>query len=1728
MKNFKTGLTLLFTVISMSLFSQTFYNGRINGQGDGVVTNFEVADAGDSLELTITTSIGGVFPVRIPKGAALGVDLDSIKNVIFQDSTIQLVNINDDTLSASIPFTQILNDLNIFAACPTGQVRIGLNCVDTAVFNKKIIVTDNLTLDSTISIDDGQGTIVTLDFKNYFNTVDTDSQSLNLTGLVLEITRGNTVDFAPAVAELVGDSLVNYVTVTALGDSLANYVNRQELLDSLANINFDFDTALVNQIVSDSLLAHKVVVTNNMNLDSTILIDNGFGDVVTIDLKPHLTTTKIGFAADVGTQFIAGNGDQVAFTSTQNIITTEMLGNVVNIKLIDGSVQNQVIKWNNTTNQWTLDTLSSQEIVYNTNIVGIETVRLALDSLFNEQYFFETMGISFASSTGYSGAKAVLNKSNQEIANLKFKSLSTVLGIDENTDSIIYDVDSYDYARINLTSSHVNYSRPDATRDHDKVIEIDATSFSPEPQFRYSVGNLRKESRHFLKFNVPTNRNISVRTQTDNSGATFFPISVDGNLVDSIILTNTENMYLEMYWDGSQMVYLHSSNDNIGETVEDYVFGFGAYSVNGVDTNHLYFTWGRDEFSGFVDGVGVGAPNGILDTLIVEIGISEEELMQHSASSITMENDSVNICAEELGTIAVVDMKGAGNERSNFFFDGATIASEYAGKQAVARSITGLGSNTSNTTNPLLLPVTEKRYLRAKVTFHNSATLTPTELDTAAVIAQGLSTNVHPIYPDSQFVWMILDAPVAFVQTSAGASDDSRIFVEYADIITPAKVNMNDAVLKLNNTPELTSEPSYYLAKDENGIVSQFPVQNVQIEDVFDIECDEYHIEGAIPDFETTDANDDFEDFDLSTLIDAPELGLFVANEKDELGIRSGNIITLPAGEWHINYYVEHPSYDWGGSNSQADLGVFHAKIKLGTNIINGVNGDANVVAASIINRKLILSVPTTLELGITADANLGSPDLEDFAISFTAQKKCVIVEDCNLVSKQDSIVGDTTWQFVINGKCEYDTVISVQNIPPSLQEIVGDSLCHLDELGQKIVGTCVALSNITSSTFRNVNSIQSKQVIEGADTCTIISYYDTNGQLYHRDSICSIWHVQSSESKPLIADFSGRYDNLTTYFDDVRINGIPITQFQKVVNGTVTGNDLALTSTGSNWGTSGASSVTELRGDGHLSFKVKNNATVGMGGLSYKEADDPDQHYNSVDYQWHISVNQIYVYERATARTANFPVSVGDSLTVSVKDRIVYYSQNSDTMYISTVPIQINTVKKEIREIAREVQFLPERMNQIETQFSQILNSELDTSYEINNSPAYFLSLDTENNVTKSAPNTSTTIAQNYIHSLFAPADTTLLWGDIPSTNSMGVRDVKRYSFGEWNHVEWYSVPTKVYVDEVEYNLTTGQSNATPYTEGGDNSLTPYSLLYNNVSGQSEILDPNASAASPAGCTDCNWVFLQYAKQAAKNKRKLTVFVHYAIGGLDIENWTQGTKPMYTELVNRANAASNNGQDFQFDNFIIIQGEANNGDDLAYYETQFIDSLVNGQLRNEPFINNETRFFAVELPGVVANTSINQFFRSLDGGRYPNVYFIPTSDIGNKTRVDGSHTNSEGVSRIGKRIYQHVNNKVGNLNYDKYLGSILFTTIADGATVNIATDLKKRNVLLGDITFSGNTEYSTEFEFTCRNATGCTITSPSLSISETSTTSSNSIPLIDGETIRLAYDRPSITFYKF
>lgn len=175
-------------------------------------------------------------------------------------------------------------------------------------------------------------------------------------------------------------------------------------------------------------------------------------------------------------------------------------------------------------------------------------------------------------------------------------------------------------------------------------------------------------------------------------------------------------------------------------------------------------------------------------------------------------------------------------------------------------------------------------------------------------------------------------------------------------------------------------------AQGQTVLAGNLPVETVQ--------HGYYHFEGAIPDVETTDANDDFEDFDLTSAIDFAPLAVAVANERDPFGYRVGNTITLPAGTWDLVYHCEHPpdaEGEIGGSSTQENRGQFYGKLRIGggTATIRGNSADSastgEVPVQSTLSRRVTFAAPTTVELGFSADGNLGFPNLEDFVISFSA-----------------------------------------------------------------------------------------------------------------------------------------------------------------------------------------------------------------------------------------------------------------------------------------------------------------------------------------------------------------------------------------------------------------------------------------------------------------------------------------------------------------------------------------------------------------------------------------------------------------------------------------------------------------------------------------------------------------------------------------------------------------------
>lgn len=151
----------------------------------------------------------------------------------------------------------------------------------------------------------------------------------------------------------------------------------------------------------------------------------------------------------------------------------------------------------------------------------------------------------------------------------------------------------------------------------------------------------------------------------------------------------------------------------------------------------------------------------------------------------------------------------------------------------------------------------------------------------------------------------------------------------------------------------------------------------------------EFYFEGAIDQIDTTNVNQDFELLQIgsavSVLANNPDWYFDTASERDLEGFRAGDVVTLPAGVWRVEFIVEHGNLEipGGASNGQGDLGAFRAVIrKDSTDLLWGAESEGTVNAShGYFDRELTLSADTAFEFGMSADADLGAGDNEDFGV---------------------------------------------------------------------------------------------------------------------------------------------------------------------------------------------------------------------------------------------------------------------------------------------------------------------------------------------------------------------------------------------------------------------------------------------------------------------------------------------------------------------------------------------------------------------------------------------------------------------------------------------------------------------------------------------------------------------------------------------------------------------------
>lgn len=297
MNKLKTFLTFSLLLFCSLMWGQKNSHGNSGsteggGEADGVLFINELSLlTNDTLQLKATLSTGEEKLAKIKLDLG-GADLDSIKEVVWVDSTLNIVNVNDDTVKAIIPFASLLdaNDVVQFADT-TLLIATKFDIINMVEFEDtlsliatkndlvnfvtftnltdsldatKSVFTNNMATDSTITHNDGRGNEVVVDFSTFLNN--TDSQSLSLVDLMVAITRGNTIDLQPAISQLISDSLLN---VVVKGDSISLFVTPTQLLAAL-----------------DTISHHVTLVTDKLTIDSTLDIRTN-GVLETIDFSTY-------------------------------------------------------------------------------------------------------------------------------------------------------------------------------------------------------------------------------------------------------------------------------------------------------------------------------------------------------------------------------------------------------------------------------------------------------------------------------------------------------------------------------------------------------------------------------------------------------------------------------------------------------------------------------------------------------------------------------------------------------------------------------------------------------------------------------------------------------------------------------------------------------------------------------------------------------------------------------------------------------------------------------------------------------------------------------------------------------------------------------------------------------------------------------------------------------------------------------------------------------------------------------------------------------------------------------------------------------------------------------------------------------------------------------------------------------------------------------------------------
>lgn len=250
-----------------------------------------------------------------------------------------------------------------------------------------------------------------------------------------------------------------------------------------------------------------------------------------------------------------------------------------------------------------------------------------------------------------------------------------------------------------------------------------------------------------------------------------------------------------------------------------------------------------------------------------------------------------------------------------------------------------------------------------------------------------------------------------------------------------------------------------------------------------------YHFEGAFDQIDNTNTNNDFEPLPPSAAIASTGAGSYhvdPANEKDPNGYRNGDIITLPAGNWKIEYTVDHPSFEisGGGGNVQESLTTHFALLRLnGSEIHYGLeaeNGSGDYGGPSLLSRSFTFTSPTTIELGHTVDADLGASNFEDFAISFTATeinepKEVIIagmVEPTTLYHVTYSLSSDATGIVCPFDIGQGDTSIITNSsgtisLPTGKYRIISHATRHAANLDYELYDVTNSIS-LTQSTVLN------------------------------------------------------------------------------------------------------------------------------------------------------------------------------------------------------------------------------------------------------------------------------------------------------------------------------------------------------------------------------------------------------------------------------------------------------------------------------------------------------------------------------------------------------------------------------------------------------------------------------------------------------------------------------------